>query len=635
MLDIQKELEKFNRLLEDVDQDDEHEQDPPESVSDEDIPDAAPVAAADSEVEMESEPDEEVEAGPKDVEVKSDVYAGIPYDLPELDVAATDGGAPTEDLPTAFNQETATSPPIIEPTAAEQTTIEPTAIDSPVTPVPFSATPAIEEHSWKVVEHVQPADSHEDAEVESLSEDDAIDQPAAVTPVFNLSAQETAEYDESADSSAIEELDAFHETETPPADDVVAELPHRVPRLSKLVGFDSMMTGAKSALTGTHHQKPKSQPPVTVTLPSPEELEADVERERSIRDKLVPLLTYRAGMFEERLGTVVGVAAAFVVAIAGLLFVPRMISDDAEDPAALASSQADSDSVHLHASADAFGTTGEASLSVSTFPPGARVYIDADLVGVTPFQDITVAQGLQAISIKKSDFVSVDTMLEIGGSPSLYFELEADPSSQLAYEVDVPETTSSTPSVESNDRSNASDSAGRETPSDRDVAAIADVAAAGAVPERSSNPEEEPTRSTGSVVVTSEPAGATVFLDDSAVGETPLTLTDIVVGKARVTMQREGYVPYEIELNVMPSIQTPFHAVLARMKGRIEYRAQAGAAVYIDGTLIQQSAQTGSVELVDAGERSVRLVHPAYGEWSSTIDVRPDETTPIEVDLVD
>ncbi len=127
--------------------------------------------------------------------------------------------------------------------------------------------------------------------------------------------------------------------------------------------------------------------------------------------------------------------------------------------------------------------------------------------------------------------------------------------------------------------------------------------------------------------------GATVFVDDEAVGETPLTLDEIETGRKRVAMQRDGYVPYEVELNVMPSLQTPFHAVLAPMKGRIELRVTGGVDLYVDGAFLQRSAQAGHVAVVNVGRRAVRLVHPLYGEWTTSVDVRADETTPVEVNL--
>jgi len=48
-------------------------------------------------------------------------------------------------------------------------------------------------------------------------------------------------------------------------------------------------------------------------------------------------------------------------------------------------------------------------------------------------------------------------------------------------------------------------------------------------------------RYTGSLVVESLPAGATVFLDNKAVGKTPLTLNGVHAGEHVVRLERDGY----------------------------------------------------------------------------------------------
>ncbi|MDX1741594.1 MAG: TonB family protein, partial [Rhodothermales bacterium] len=79
--------------------------------------------------------------------------------------------------------------------------------------------------------------------------------------------------------------------------------------------------------------------------------------------------------------------------------------------------------------------------------------------------------------------------------------------------------------------------------------------------------------------------------------------------------------------------QTPFHAVLAPMKGRVVLQTVGGADLYVDGVLVERVAPSGYTAVVDVGQRAIRLVHPQYGEWTSTVTVEIDAATPIEVDL--
>ncbi len=432
-------------------------------------------------------------------------------------------------------------------------------------------------------------------------------------------------------------------------DTIPKDVRRRVPSApppQHVTGFDSLIKGARSALTDSHRAKPKSRPPVTVTLPSPEELEEDLVRESGMRERLGPMVTegmdylhdrmthMQDGMavLQDRMGVVVGVAAAVVLIAASLVIVPRMLSGDELDPVEVASATTESDSVHLLSSAESMTESDVASLTVSTFPPGARVYLGSELIGVTPFQGISVDRGFQAITIRKADYLPVDTILTIDGAESLFFELSTDPAAQLVMEVDPSlEPMRDFPVIDE-----SSSSASRrvdDTPSVVEQPTESNPQRSREV-ERSSRERGEAARSaTGSVVITSDPAGATVFFDDVAMGETPMTLTEISAGRKRVSMQRDGYVPYEIELTVMPSLQTPFHAVLAPMKGRLEVRTSGGADMYVDGVLVQRAVPAGYATVVDVGERDIRLVHPQFGAWSTNVTIRPDETTPIEVDL--
>lgn len=46
---------------------------------------------------------------------------------------------------------------------------------------------------------------------------------------------------------------------------------------------------------------------------------------------------------------------------------------------------------------------------------------------------------------------------------------------------------------------------------------------------------------TGSLYITSRPSGATVYLDDTRIGETDITIYAIPVGSHKLRLEREGY----------------------------------------------------------------------------------------------
>lgn len=128
--------------------------------------------------------------------------------------------------------------------------------------------------------------------------------------------------------------------------------------------------------------------------------------------------------------------------------------------------------------------------------------------------------------------------------------------------------------------------------------------------------------------------GATVLVDGDVVGETPLTLSDIEVGRVSLSMQKEGFVPYETDLTVVRSIQTPFHAALAPVKAALFVNASPGGDLYIDGRLMRSGITPGHMEMVSVGTREVRIVHPQYGDWTRSIEVTTDGKTSVSVDMV-
>ena len=71
----------------------------------------------------------------------------------------------------------------------------------------------------------------------------------------------------------------------------------------------------------------------------------------------------------------------------------------------------------------------------------------------------------------------------------------------------------------------------------------------------------------GSVEITSEPTGATVYQEDRVIGETPLTLPRVVVGAAAYTVKLAGYQPRTVEGPVTTSAPLRLRAALTILQG--------------------------------------------------------------------
>jgi hypothetical protein len=71
-------------------------------------------------------------------------------------------------------------------------------------------------------------------------------------------------------------------------------------------------------------------------------------------------------------------------------------------------------------------------------------------------------------------------------------------------------------------------------------------------------------RYTGSLVVESLPAGATVYLDNKAIGKTPLTLNGVHAGEHVVRLERDGYNRWSRAIRIVASERNRVTASLER-----------------------------------------------------------------------
>jgi hypothetical protein len=162
---------------------------------------------------------------------------------------------------------------------------------------------------------------------------------------------------------------------------------------------------------------------------------------------------------------------------------------------------------------------------------------------------------------------------------------------------------------------------------------------------------------TGSVVVKSTPAGATVLVDGKDYGRTPLTVRDLAPGAHRVQVARDGFASEERRLTitaaksqalnlqlvrarpVSPASTKPSTAAAAapvvaggRVPGPLVVESRPpGAKVFVDGRLVGTTPT--SLAGLAAGEHAVRLEHEGYRNWSSSIRIDGSEPNRVTASL--
>ena len=146
-----------------------------------------------------------------------------------------------------------------------------------------------------------------------------------------------------------------------------------------------------------------------------------------------------------------------------------------------------------------------------------------------------------------------------------------------------------------------------------------------------------PPPTTGSLNVTSDPAGADVKLDGVLKGTTPLTVTGVSPGSHTLRLEKTGYVAYTAPVSITAGETTYVHAVLDPVpppvvNGTIEVTSSpTGAGVSLDGDY--RGTTPLSIPAVTNGIHTLRLEASGYLPWEEPVIVIAGETTYVHANL--
>jgi len=216
-------------------------------------------------------------------------------------------------------------------------------------------------------------------------------------------------------------------------------------------------------------------------------------------------------------------------------------------------------------------TTTLQTLSVSSTPPGAMVFIDNVAKGITPVTLTDTAIGSHQLFLTKAGFDDYTRSVLI------------EPSTPMSVGVtlikSLPESTT-------------------------------------------------PPATSGSIAITSSPVGATVYVDGIHRGTTPVILTEIPTGNHLVTLSFKGYDDWNHTISVGSGLMAAINAELEATKEIMGSLAvitdPPGADVSIDGNFKGVSPVT--IQGISAGTHTVLLTLQDYSDNSTTITVSAGQT---------
>ena len=130
----------------------------------------------------------------------------------------------------------------------------------------------------------------------------------------------------------------------------------------------------------------------------------------------------------------------------------------------------------------------------------------------------------------------------------------------------------------------------------------------------------------------SEPAGASILLNGSSRGVTPLELDQIPSGEVEVVLQMEGYAPYRERLVLKAGDAVRVEARLVMQPGALAVVAQPAAArVYVNNEFRGETPVR--LDGLPPGEYRVRAERSGFEADARTVRVRAGETTTEEFRL--
>ena len=136
--------------------------------------------------------------------------------------------------------------------------------------------------------------------------------------------------------------------------------------------------------------------------------------------------------------------------------------------------------------------------------------------------------------------------------------------------------------------------------------------------------DERPTIAEGSISIISNPSGASVYLDGAYMGETPLSLDNVISKSYAILVKKSGYNSKTLSLSLSAGGAENLDVLLESLSGSISVSSNpSGANIYLDVTSKGTTPKT--ISNVPIGSHTIKLTKPGYNDIYKTITVGSGE----------
>ncbi len=139
-------------------------------------------------------------------------------------------------------------------------------------------------------------------------------------------------------------------------------------------------------------------------------------------------------------------------------------------------------------------------------------------------------------------------------------------------------------------------------------------------------------RSTGSLMVESDPVNAMIFVDGKEIGQTPEIIMSSAKGTHAVEVRMEGYDIWKENVEIVPGTEKSLTAILQKKTGSLNINSQpSGGTVFLDGD--ETGTTPGNLKKLELGTHKVEVKLDGYVTWSDNVIINADKENKIEASL--
>jgi serine/threonine protein kinase len=283
--------------------------------------------------------------------------------------------------------------------------------------------------------------------------------------------------------------------------------------------------------------------------------------------------------------------------------------------------------------------TGTEKLTIFTNPAGAMIYLDSINIGTSPVENYAIDSGLVQLKVEKMGFNTLDTILNI--KKNLLNSLTLVLTKKVIGETGGIKITSNptAASIWINQEfvgSTPYENSELEAGSYRILLRKKGYSDYNVTVKVTANKTATVNRNltlVGKLVVSSDPSGAEIRLNDKTIGKTSFTSDQIDVGEYKIVIRKDGFKPYSGNVNIEANKTVTISEKLTPLIGKLEILVRPFGDIYINDELKVSGASSPYTTELAGGFHKIKIVHPSLGTFSKSVDIVDEGTKKLNIDF--